>query len=120
MSLRADRVEQAPERDEAQAEPDQQRQPIVNTPPGIGPTEPARCVDPAGVASDTGFGAMQQVDALEAEVHRERDDDRLDAQADDEQAAERADGEPEAEDDRDRDRAAEPVRARARRRTRCW
>ena len=86
----ADRVEQAPERDEPQAEPDEQRHADRDHAAGYRPDRPGEMLDPSGCRCiETGFGRDEQVDALEDEVHRERDDDRLDAQRDDEQAVQR-------------------------------
>ena len=63
------------------------------------------------LAQRHGIRGEQQVDALEREVHRQRDYDRLHAQDRDHQTGEKARHETGAENERHRDGAAEPVRS---------
>ncbi len=105
-----DGIEEAAERDESQAEPDEQRQPDREEATGHRADGLGEMPDPPGARHRHRIRGDEEVDALEGEERRERDDDRLDAQPDDEQAVERPDRHAEGQHDRDRDRAAEPVR----------
>src|SRR5690242_17030149 len=81
-----DGVQQPPQRDQPQAEPDEQGQPDGEHAAGYGPYRPGEVLDPAAAAERDRVRGDEQNDALEAEEHRERDDDRLDPQHGDEQA----------------------------------
>src|SRR5256884_475834 len=71
-----DGVQQPPERDQPQAEPDEQRQPDGEHAAGYGPHRPGEMLDPAAAADRDRVRRDAQDDALEAEEHRERDDER--------------------------------------------
>ena len=81
----ADGVEQAAERDEPQGEPDQQRHPDRDDGAGDGADGRREVPHPPGARHRRRVRRDEQVDALQAEEHRERDDDRLDPQQDDEE-----------------------------------